>query len=325
MMSGVSNSFGVEIENTVNSLNATSWLVRTGDPGPFTDPAPFPAAEAAAIGSIPGVTRADPLFVGRALTSGAITGTPVPTSSDVDINVLGVVPGGVGSPKVSDGNALSNAGQVVVGQSLGVQVGQDIALNGLHLRVVGIVDGVTYFAGQPVAYVTIGTAQKLDADGVALATAVLLNGVPSSSIPGFTTLSDAQVRTDLGRPTNNAAKTIKVIEYLLWLVAAGIIGAIIYLSAIERRRDFAVLRAVGTPSSHLFIGLVLQAILLALVSGIIGIIVEIPMSHASQIPVRVSTVDYIAIPVVAILVGVIASVLPARQAAKTDPAIAFSS
>jgi putative ABC transport system permease protein len=325
MMSGVSNSFGVEIENTVNALNATSWLVKTGDPGPFTDPSPFPVSDVAALGSIPGVTHADPLFVGRALTSGPITGTGVPTKPEVDINILGVVPGGVGSPKVAEGSPLANSSQAVVGQSLGAHVGQEIALNGLRLQVTGIVDGVTYFAGQPVAFVTIGTAQKLNADGVALATAVLLNGVPTGPVPGFSTLTDAQVRSDLGRPTNNAAATIKIIEYLLWVVAAGIIGAIIYLSAIERRRDFAVLRAVGTPSSHLFIGLVLQAVLLALVAGIIGIIIEIPMSHTSQIPVRVSPGDYIAIPVVAIVVGVVASLLPARQAARTDPAIAFSS
>jgi serine/threonine-protein kinase HipA len=46
-------------------------------------------------------------------------------------------------------------------------------------------------------------------------------------------LTDAQVRTDLGRPITQADPTIKLIEVLLWVVAAGIIGAIVYLSALE--------------------------------------------------------------------------------------------
>lgn len=136
-------------------------------------------------------------------------------------------------------------------------------------------------------------------------------------------LTDAPARADLGRPTTQAAKTIQLIEVLLWIVAAGIIGAIVYLSALERKGDFAVLKAVGTPSSHLFFGLVIQAILMALAAAAIGILVEIPMAGAASMAVRLAPANYLAVPIVAVIVGVVASVLPARQAARVDPAIAF--
>jgi len=152
---------------------------------------------------------------------------------------------------------------------------------------------------------------------------VLARGMPLRSTSGFTALTDAQVRADLARPTAQAAETIKLIEYLLWLVAAGIIGAIVYLSALERRGDFAVLKAVGTPSSHLFFGLVIQAVLIALGAAIVGILVEIPMSGTSQMAVRLAQSNYLAVPVVAVIVGVVASVPPARRAARVDPALAF--
>jgi len=119
------------------------------------------------------------------------------------------------------------------------------------------------------------------------------------------------------------AKTIQLLKVLPWLGAAGIIGAIVYLSALERRADFAILKAVGSPSSHLLIGLVIQAVLMALGAAVIGILVEIPMSHSSQMAVRLSPSDYVAVPVVAVIVGVLASILPARRAARVDPAIAF--
>jgi putative ABC transport system permease protein len=236
LMSGVANSFTVEINNTVNELGATSWLVRAGSPGPFTDPAPFPSSSVAVVRRVPGVEAADPIVVGRALTAGAITSAisiPVPASSEKDIQVLGVVPGGVGAPHVVAGRPLAAADSVVVDESLGVGLGQKIALNGMTFNVVGLVNGVTYFAGQPVAFVTINAADRLNVDGEPLATAVLIKGTPTRPIPGFTVLTDAQVRTDLGRPITQADPTIKLIEVLLWVVAAGIIGAIVYLSALE--------------------------------------------------------------------------------------------
>ena len=81
--------------------------------------------------------------------------------------------------------------------------------------------------------------------------------------------------------------------------------------------------AVGTPGSHLFLGLVIQAVLIALGAAIVGILVEIPMAGTSQMAVRLAPSDYLAVPVVAVIIGVVASVPPARRAAHVDPAIAF--
>jgi len=326
MISGVANSFSVEVQNTVGALGARSWFVPTGSLGPFSVAAPFPSHEVAAIRQVPGVTAANPILVSRALTRGAITSSHVMSasvSSEQAVNLIGVVPGGVGSPRVIEGRPVRQQDSAVVDESLHAKVGQEISLNGVKFKVAGLVSGVTYFAGQPVVFVTLGAADRLTADGKPLATAVLVKGTPTRAAIGFTALTDAQVRTDLGRPTVQAAQTIRLIEYLLWLVAAGIIGAIVYLSALERSLDFAVLKAVGTPSSHLFIGLVIEAVLIALGAAIVGFLVEIPMSGTSQMAVRLAPSNYLAVPIVAIIVGVVASILPARRAALVDPAIAF--
>jgi putative ABC transport system permease protein len=325
MMSGVANSFSVEVHDTVNALGARWWFVPTGSSGPFTVAAPFPASISGLVEKDHGVTAAAPILVSRALTSGALSSgsTTAPASSERDVNVIGVIPGGLGSPRVVEGQPLRGQDSAVVDESLGVRVGQHIALNDIKFQVVGLVNGVTYFAGVPVVFVSLEAADQFTANGEPLATAVLVRGTPSQSVKGFTALSQAQVRSDLSRPTSQAAMTIQLIEFLLWIVAAGIIGAIIYLSALERRGDFAVLKAVGTPSSHLFIGLVIQAVLIALGAAVIGALVEIPMSASSQMAVRLSGADYVAVPVVAVIVGVLASIGPARRAARVDPAIAF--
>jgi len=326
MMSGVANSFSVEIRNTVDILDAQTWLVRSGSPGPFTDPVPFPVSAVVAVRQAPGVLAADPILVGRALTAGSIVANkPTVAADEQDVNVLGVIPAGVGSPPVVEGHRLGQGDShtAVVDESLGIDIGQQLALNGTAFTVVGLVTGITYFAGQPTVFIPFSAADRLNADGAPLATAILVRGKPTGTVPGFTQLTDSQVRADLGRPTAQADKTIQLVEVLLWLVAAGIIGAIVYLSALERRGDFAVLKAVGTPSSYLFLGLVLQAILMAVGAAIIGILIEIPMAGGSSMAVRLSPSDYAAVPIVSLIVGIVASILPARRAARVDPAIAF--
>jgi putative ABC transport system permease protein len=324
MMSGVSNSFSVEITNTLTALGNPTWIVPVGSPGPFTDATPFPASAVDAIRRVPGITSAEPMLVGRALTTGAVIAGHAP-GAESDVNVLGIVPGGVGAPAVVAGHPVRGQDSAVLDESIGARVGQRVALNGVLFTVVGLVDGVTYFAGEPVVFVTLQAAERLNTGGAPLATAILARGTPHVSIRGFTLLDNSQVRTDLARPINQAVQTIQLIEVLLWLVAAGIIGAIVYLSALERRRDFAVLKAVGTPSAYLFAGLMLQAVTLALGAAAIGVVAEIPMSGSSAMAVRVSTFDYLAVPIVAVIVGVLASVLPARRAARVDPALAFGS
>jgi putative ABC transport system permease protein len=315
MMSGIANSFSVEVRNTVAALGAETWMVPRGSPGPFTDSADFPIARQASVATTPGVAAAGALFVGHALSSGSL--------GEKVVNVLGVEPGRLGSPEVVQGRALSRGANVVADTSLGAKVGQVIDLSGSRFTVVGLVTGVTYFAGEPVVFMPIGEADRLNSNGLPLATAILVRGVPRAPVAGLEALSDAQVRTDLQRPTLEAIQTIQLVEILLWLVAAGIIAAIIYLSALERRGDFAVLKAVGTPGWHLFFGLVIQALALALGAALIGFAVEALIAPTAAMAVRVSGADYGAVPIVAVVVGIVASILPARRAATVDPALAF--
>jgi putative ABC transport system permease protein len=315
MMSGIANSFKVEVRDTVASLGAQTWLVPRGSPGPFTDAAAFPINKDSLLTGVRGVSAAAPLLVGHALSGGSL--------GENDVNVLGVEPGRLGSPTVVQGRPLGRGNEIVADESLKVKIGQVIVLSGSRFRVVGLVSGVTYFAGQPVVFMPIAAADRLDSNGLPLATAILVRGLPQTPIAGFVSLSDAQVRTDLARPTREAIQTIQLVEILLWLVAAGIIAAIIYLSALERRGDFAVLKAVGTPGWHLFFGLVIQALTLALGAAVIGFAVEAVIAPTAAMTVRVSGADYVAVPIVAIVVGIVASILPARRAATVDPALAF--
>jgi putative ABC transport system permease protein len=316
LLSGVSASFDNEVRRTVDFMHPGAWLVREGTAGPFTSPNAFPAGRAAVVAALPGVVRADPVAVARGVTH--VHGVR-------DVNVIGVVPGGVGAPPPALGGAeLARGGGAVVDASLGVRMGDTFDLSGRRFTVVGLLHGITFFAAIPVAFISIEDAQRLSFGGRNLATAILTKGVPANVPPGLSLLSDQQVEQDMLRPIQQAKQTIALIRGLLWAVAGGIIGAIVYLSALERSRDFAVLKATGSSGRFLLTGLVLQAIVVALASVVVAMVLELAMAPAAAMSVEVSLASYATLGAVAVVVGFLASLAGVRRALRVDPALAFA-
>ena len=189
-MSGVSASFDNEIDRTVDSFDADGWVVRADSFGPFTGPATMPSARAAAVRELPGVRRADPVAVLRATTD---------TPERANVNLIGVVPGGVGSPPGS-GRVLRGGGAAIADESLGLAVGDRLDLNGADFRVGAVTSGMTYFAGIPTVTVSLRDAQATrprrpgPRDGGPHAR-------PSHRrAAGLAVLGNGEVKEDLGRP-----------------------------------------------------------------------------------------------------------------------------
>jgi putative ABC transport system permease protein len=315
LMSGVSASFDNEIDRTVDSFRADGWLLRGESLGPFTGPATIPAAGARAVRGLRGVEAADPVAVLRATTT---------TPSRRNVNLVGVVPGGVGSPPGWRGQLLARRGTAIADASLGLGVGDVIELNGRRLRVGALTQGQTYFAGIPTVTVSLRAAQALALDGRPLATAIVTEGRPTAAPRGLAVLSNGDVARDLERPVLQAKQTIALIRVLLWAVAAGIIGAIVYLSVLERTRDFAALKAIGVSTLHLLGGLVLQAVVLSVLAAALAVAIEAAIAPAVAMSVEVPVFAYVSLPVVAVAVGMLASFIGLRRAVRVDPALSFA-
>ena len=312
LMSGVSASFDNEIDRTVDAIDADGWLVRAESLGPFTGPATIPAATAREVRGLRGVRRADPIAVLRATTGG-----PSPRN----VNLIGVVPGGVGSP--AGAGALASGSAAIVDTSLGMSAGERITLNGTPFRVATVTRGQTFFAGTPTVTVSLAAAQRLGLDGRPLATAILTRGAPVRAPRGLSLLDDRAVARDLARPIAQAKQTISFIRILLWAVAAGIIGAIVYLSVLERTGDFAALKAMGVSTPSLLAGLVLQAVLMSLLSALLAVGLEEAAAPAIAMSVEVSAMTFATLPIVAVAVGAAASLVGLRRAIGIEPALAF--
>ena len=314
LMSGVSASFGTEIKHTVAAFNVDSWIVPSDVSGPFSSAHVFPASEVRQVAALPGVHAAEPVLLLR---------TTVQTTRVRDLNLVGAAPGGIVSPKVNQGREVRSTGDMVVDKSLGLPVGAKVHALGRDFTVVGRTSGVTYFAGTPVAFVSLADLQAGALRGAPLATAIVVKGSVGSAPNGYRAVSNAAVRKDLSRPMQSATQTIVFISVLLWIVAAGIIGSILYLQAIERSGDFAVFKATGVKTRTLLSGLAFQAVALALCAAIAAYILAFLLTPLVSLVVNVPLSAYILLPVIAVLVGLVSSLVALRRAVTVDPALAF--
>lgn len=309
-MDGMKRSVQDEGPAIVAAFGADEWLVARGATGPFTSTR---VLDASVADDVRGADRADPVVLSRS----AIADDP-----PRDVNLIGHEAGGLGTPEVTEGRVAKARGEVVLSSGTDEQVGDRVEIGGQRFRVVGKADGGRYYFGVPTAFVTLADAQGIVFKGAPLVTAVAVEG-DARPPAGTTEFANDEVVDDLNRPLEGGYQGIAVTAFLMWLIAAGIIGLIVYLSAIERTRDFAVFKATGAPNRVIVGGLMIQAVLVALIAAVIGV----PFSRlvAQGMPTKTglnwSAVTQLVI--VAVVVGVLASLVAVRRALTTDPAVAF--
>ena len=97
----------------------------------------------------------------------------------------------------------------------------------------------------------------------------------------------------------------------------------VFLSVVERLKDFAVFKAIGVSTTSLMAGLALQAIVLSLIAALVGLGVGTLLGPHLGLPVSISWETYVLLPVVAVLFSLLASLFGLRRALSVDPASAF--
>jgi putative ABC transport system permease protein len=232
--------------------------------------------------------------------------------------------GALGEPPTSDGRAATATGEIVIDESVGVDVGDTVTLAGSEVTVVGLSERTTLLAGIPVVFVLTPQAQEITFRDDGLISGVLTSGPAPEVGPGLSVMTSDAVADDVLGPLENAIASVDLVRALLWLVAALIIGAIVYLSALERQRDFAVLKAVGAPTRTLMASLGLQAVLVAVVAVVLAIILQALIVPLFPMAVVVPTRALWQVPLFAVVMALVAGAAGMRRVATSDPVQAFA-
>lgn len=316
VLSGLVGGFSAETSRTIGAVGADRWVLPDAADGRVASVAVFPEAAVTVVGRSPGVSRADPLVVVPS-EAGHVDGRVT------TLNIMGLRLGGLGDPHVTSGRPLG-PGEAVVDSSAGAAVGDTLSFGSRHFRVAGLVQGHTLFGGMPFVYLSLRDAQATVLGGRPLVTAVVTRGVPASVPAGLSAMTTTTVEQRTLAAVGPAASSIDNTRILMWAVAGLIIAALLYVSALQRVRDFAVLKALGSSSWALFASLALQAVVVALAAAAFGIVASRALYGLFDEPIAVPATAYLALPLVAVVVGLLASLVALRRATGADPAAAFS-
>lgn len=313
ILTGLTLGFRVEAKRVVDSMGIDSYLIQTGAVGPFLGSTRFPEAEAQRVARLPGVESAIPVVYGNTIMQDR--------RSPENLNVYGVPEQAM--PRIAAGRPPANPGEAVVSNTLGRSIGDDVEVGPQRLRIVGLVDKSTTLAGQPNAFLTVAGAQRLMFSGQPVISAIGLRGQPKQIPDGYRLVDRRAAVDDMVRPLHGARLAMSYLAILLWAVAAQIVGSLVYLSALERTRDFAVFKAVGVATHSVLAGLVLQAVLVASVAAMLGGLLAVLIGPLFPMLVAVTASTFLSLMGTAVVIGLLASLAGLRRAVAIDPVLAF--
>lgn len=312
LMDGLVEQFNQEPYLTVGAIGAETWVLPAGSSGPFTSSATLSAAQVDAASADTALTE---MLVAR--------GTLTEGGRAQEALVIGHPEGGIGAPPIVAGAAARGAGQLVVDRTSGVAVGDEVQIGDRRFTVAGLSADTTLLAGLPVVFLPITEARAALFGGRPVVSALVTDAALQQVPDGLTSLSADEVAADALGPLESAVASIDLIRALLWFMAATIVGGVLYLTVLERQRDFAVLKALGGTNRQLLRSLALQATAITVVAVVVATLLQSVIAPWFPLTVRVPTSAYWTVPVVAIIVAIVATRAGSARVRSTDPVSAF--
>ncbi len=131
--------------------------------------------------------------------------------------------------------------------------------------------------------------------------------------------SARQVNIQLMGANRLIVMQLSLLRLLLLIIAGVIIGLITYTFTLDKIKDIAVLKLLGTQTSRIYSMIIQEAVLMGVVGTVLGAMLE--FSTESYFPRRVSATlgDVEQMLVIIPLVSIIASLVAIRRAMKVDP------
>ena len=307
LMTGLVEQFNQEPFLMVERISTSNWAVPEGSSGPFTSSSTLRVDQLQSVGGEPVLVARGTLEIEGELGEGIVLGLTEVTAAGIPLEV---------------GRPPTDMNEALVDRTTGLELGESFGMNGGLFTVVGVSDDTTLLAGQPAIIVRLHDARRVLVAGAGVTMAVLTDA-PSIDVPGVTLLTAAQVAEDALGPLESAVSSIDLIRGLLWVVAGIIIGAVVYLSALERQRDFAVLLAIGARTRQLSASLAIQAVFVALLAVALAAGLQALAVPVFPLKVRVPVRALWQLPLVAVIVSLLAASAAMRRVSRTNPAQAF--
>ncbi|MBE0642733.1 MAG: ABC transporter permease [Bacteroidetes bacterium] len=264
---------------------------------------------------------------------------------EATVLLTGYVPGAAGGPpRITSGREVRGDGEIVLDRAFaakyGVSVGRRVRIHGDSLTVVGLSSGTNAFVTQ-YAFVTLPFEQSI----------VALPGLASFFIIKLRNRSEADaVMRDIEREfpnrfslhahepflDNNIREVEAGILPLFFAIAliggvvlAIILSLILSVNILERRRDFAIMTLIGSPTGYLRRVVVVQAFVIAVAAECFGLLALKPLlllieTISPEVSAMVTLGHIVMISIAVIVISTLSGLLASRRVRRISTSEVFA-
>ncbi len=292
----------------------------------------IPAAAAGRVRAVPGVQAASPVLTRWVVLS-------LHGQKQV-VTVAGFTPGGLGGPwALGAGRTVRGDGEIVMDRTLAAEhriaLGGTLWVAGRPFRVAGLSSGTRASMGTGYVFMSLRSAQALSGAAGA-ATFILVRtaspGPVKAAIAGRTGLSVDSPEVVAAAERDLYAGIMGQIFSLMVVIAfaAGtlIVALSVYSAVVDRLREYGIAKALGARWHRLLrivLGQTIALSALGLAAGFAlyaagsAVIAAIWPQFQAELTLRAAGV----VAVAALLMGLLAAVVPTRRVARLDPASVY--
>lgn len=344
-MIGIYRGLVVEAMTVARAPTVDLWVVEANTRGPFAEASRIQGDLRESVARIAGIAAA-----------GSVTYQTVEAEhlgAKLRLYVIGYEPARPGGPpEVISGRGIGQSHyEMVADRSTGLGLGDRVGLGRNVFTVVGLTRQQVNTAGDPVVYVTLLDAQKLQFDlappaarvqlsrGAAGGNLDIVNAViarldPNASADAvaqavrrwkhLSAITQEQQELILTQSlVDRARRQIGLFTSLLLGVSAVIIALIIYTMTMEKLKQIATLKLIGAPDRTIVGMIVQQSLALGLIGFSIGATLIATIKDHFPRRVVLEADNVAALGLVVFVVCVLASGLGVRSALRVDPATAL--
>lgn len=287
----------------------------------------------------------------RALaTEGVATATPILSSFVIlelggekrSAYLVGFDPAIGGGPwRLADGRDVTADEEAVVDRALarryGLALGDGFDLMGRHFTIVGLSEGTTSWMTSFI-FVRKSAAESLfSAPGMTSFLLVAPSGGTSdedmrarlAALPGVSALpKDEVAQNDVSVFSRVIGPPVRLMTGIAFLVGTLVVGLVLYSATVERRREYGVLKAIGSRARTLYTLALTQAVIVTVAGAALGLALaaveaQLVMQLRPQFLITFEPRTVALALVASALMGLVAVSLPAKVIADLAPADVF--
>jgi putative ABC transport system permease protein len=244
------------------------------------------------------------------------------TDKNEDVSIFVTEPESMLLPTITEGNAINDANEVIVDQSLkreGIQLGDTLTFGEeKEVKVVGFTDEQRY-SHTPVVFMTSKNPEKMNAF-VVNSNGASVTAIQDEIGSSYEVATNGELLKGIPSYSQEQASLNMMIAFL-YVIAAFVLAAFFYVITLQKRDQFGVLKALGAKTTYLIRSVIGQVLIISVLCiGVgVGLTYGIGAAFPADMPFKLSSIGMLQSSLLILAVSLVGALISLVQVIKIDP------